>query len=245
MSLKRIVVAILLIVSLLPRPNARSAKLNTMSSYRSTIQRCVSSCRSPRGTWAQTDGCSTASPIANYTPLSMPTNKSRYSSFTGYSSKAIFRASLICTTLDSPTHATIGGMDFYVDTWVRGNDEKFDVGSDREHIDITIRNKGYSMPTGKTYARLVHPLDDQKRKELMIIYGEDLAPTGSPLPTSKRTAKLTTNGRPCRRACSNTPKTGSRSIRSQNLSHPRGDCLRNATIPSYDLPNLRLRSGVP
>ena len=28
------------------------------------------------------------------------------------------------------------------------------------------------------YVRLVHLLDEQKRKELMIIYGEDLAPTG-------------------------------------------------------------------
>ena len=79
---------------------------------------------------------------------------------------------------DSPTHTTIGGMDFYVDTWVRGNDEKFDVGSDREHIESLIHNKGYSMPSGMMYIRLVHLLDDQRRKELMIIYGEDLAPTG-------------------------------------------------------------------
>ncbi len=28
------------------------------------------------------------------------------------------------------------------------------------------------------YVRLVHLLDEQRRKELMIIYGEDLAPTG-------------------------------------------------------------------
>ena len=28
------------------------------------------------------------------------------------------------------------------------------------------------------YVRLVHLLDKEKRKELMIIYGEDLAPTG-------------------------------------------------------------------
>ena len=28
------------------------------------------------------------------------------------------------------------------------------------------------------YVRLVHLLDQEKRKELMIIYGEDLAPTG-------------------------------------------------------------------
>ena len=81
-------------------------------------------------------------------------------------------------TYDSPTHATIGGMDFYVDTWVRGNDEKFDAGSDREHIESMVHNKGYSMPPGMIYVRLVHLLDHQKRKELMIIYGEDLAPTG-------------------------------------------------------------------
>ena len=79
---------------------------------------------------------------------------------------------------DSPTHTTIGGMDFYVDTWVRGSDQKFDAGSDREHIESMIRNKGYTMPSGMMYVRLVHLLDDQKREELMIIYGEDLAPTG-------------------------------------------------------------------
>ncbi len=79
---------------------------------------------------------------------------------------------------DSPTHATIGGMDFFVDSWVRGGDEKFDAGSDREHIESLIHNKGYSMPSGMMYIRLVHLLDDQRRKELMIIYGEDLAPTG-------------------------------------------------------------------
>jgi len=34
------------------------------------------------------------------------------------------------------------------------------------------------MPAGMKYVRLVHLLDEQKRKELMIIYGEDLTPTG-------------------------------------------------------------------
>jgi len=34
------------------------------------------------------------------------------------------------------------------------------------------------MPAGMMYVRLVHLLDEQKRKELMIIYGEDVAPTG-------------------------------------------------------------------
>ncbi len=34
------------------------------------------------------------------------------------------------------------------------------------------------MPAGMMDVRLVHLLDEQKRKELMIIYGEDVTPTG-------------------------------------------------------------------
>jgi hypothetical protein len=79
---------------------------------------------------------------------------------------------------DSPRHATIGGLDFYVDTWVRSNNAEAQKGSDREHIEALVHSKGYVMPAGMMYVRLVHLLDDQKRKELMIIYGEDLAPTG-------------------------------------------------------------------
>jgi hypothetical protein len=79
---------------------------------------------------------------------------------------------------DSPRHAKIGGMDFYVDTWVRANDAEIEPGSDREHIETLIRAKGYKMPAGMMYLRLVRLLDEQKRKELMIIYGEDLASTG-------------------------------------------------------------------
>lgn len=79
---------------------------------------------------------------------------------------------------DSPVHTTIAGMDFFVDTYVRAKDEKDRPGSDREHIEQLIRSKGYSMPEGMMYVRLVHLLDNTKRKELMIIYGEDLAPLG-------------------------------------------------------------------
>jgi hypothetical protein len=81
-------------------------------------------------------------------------------------------------TYDSPRHAQIGGLDFYVDTWVRPNDATTEQGSDREHIETLIRGKGYKMPAGMMYVRLVHLLDDQKRNELMIIYGEDLSDTG-------------------------------------------------------------------
>jgi len=81
-------------------------------------------------------------------------------------------------TYDSPWHATIGGLDFYVDTWVRAKNESIEPGSDRAHIEALIRLKGYKMPDGMMYVRLVHLLDEQNRKELMIIYGEDLTPTG-------------------------------------------------------------------
>jgi hypothetical protein len=80
-------------------------------------------------------------------------------------------------TYDSPKHATIGGLDFYVDTWVRAKDAPSESGSDREHIEALIRAKGYRMPDAMMYVRLVHLLDKEKRKELMIIYGEDLSPT--------------------------------------------------------------------
>lgn len=81
-------------------------------------------------------------------------------------------------TYDSPHHLTIAGWDFYVDTYARPKDQPIEAGSDREHIEATIRKQGYSMPAGMMYVRLVHLLDEHKRKELMIIYGEDLAPTG-------------------------------------------------------------------
>jgi hypothetical protein len=81
-------------------------------------------------------------------------------------------------TYDSPRHAVIGGLDFYVDTWVRPDGAPTESGSDREHIEALVKKAGYRMPPGMMYVRLVHLLDAEKRRELMIIYGEDLAPTG-------------------------------------------------------------------
>ncbi len=81
-------------------------------------------------------------------------------------------------TYDSPRHALIGGLDFYVDTWVRSRTAAIEAGSDREHIEQLIRANGYTMPYGMMYVRFVHLLDKEKRQELMIIYGEDLTPIG-------------------------------------------------------------------
>lgn len=81
-------------------------------------------------------------------------------------------------TYDSPRHATVGGWDFFVDTWVRGRHEPVRPGSDRESVETILKAKGYKMPEDMMYVRLVHLLDAEKRKELMIIYGEDLSSTG-------------------------------------------------------------------
>lgn len=81
-------------------------------------------------------------------------------------------------TYDSPRHVTICGLDFYVDTWVTSRDEKSKPDSDGEHIRSLINDHRYEMPKGMMCVRLVHLLDAEKRKELMIIYGEDLAPFG-------------------------------------------------------------------
>ena len=54
-------------------------------------------------------------------------------------------------TYDSPEHVSIGGLDFYVDSWVRASDEKTEAGSDREHIDELSRRyvgQDYGNPIG-------------------------------------------------------------------------------------------------
>jgi hypothetical protein len=81
-------------------------------------------------------------------------------------------------TYNSPRHAEIAGMDFYVDTWPRATDAKTESGSDLEHLLVLVRNNGYNLPNGMIYARFVHLVDKEKRKELMIIYAEDLEPDG-------------------------------------------------------------------
>ncbi|MBV8832701.1 MAG: hypothetical protein JO108_26160 [Acidobacteriaceae bacterium] len=81
-------------------------------------------------------------------------------------------------TYDSLRTATLGGMSFYVDTWARPANAPTRPGSDVEHMRGLVRAKGYSLPGSMMSVRLVHLLDDAKRKELMIIYSEDLSPTG-------------------------------------------------------------------
>jgi hypothetical protein len=81
-------------------------------------------------------------------------------------------------TYDSPRHIQIGGLDFYVDTWVEPTSDHIKQDSDTEHIHNILQTHGYKLPSGMTSVRLVHLLDDQRRKELMFIYSEDVAAIG-------------------------------------------------------------------
>jgi len=88
-------------------------------------------------------------------------------------------------TYDSPRHANLGGLDFFVDTWVREKSEPTRHGSDLEHIVSLVEAKRYHLPDTMMYVRLVY-LFHEKQKELMIIYAEDTAPTGHTAAELKR-----------------------------------------------------------
>jgi hypothetical protein len=80
---------------------------------------------------------------------------------------------------DSPTRVTLGPLEFFVDPWQSRSDAPYRrPGSDREHVFTLIRARGFKLPEELNSVRLVHLPDAEKRKELMIIYSEDLAPTG-------------------------------------------------------------------
>lgn len=81
----------------------------------------------------------------------------------------------------SPLRREIGGLDFFTDTAPGESSRFFRLGSpgtDGYLARTFAADKGYRMPDHYAYARLVHIPDDAKRKELLIIYIDDLAPKG-------------------------------------------------------------------
>jgi hypothetical protein len=95
-------------------------------------------------------------------------------------------------TYNSTNHASLGGLDFYVDTWTEPTTPRTpdlsdlkaglrakgyampahaDTRSDYQHMYALLRKNGYTLPQRMSSVRLVH-LVDNKRKELMIIYSE-------------------------------------------------------------------------
>lgn len=79
----------------------------------------------------------------------------------------------------SPTRAQLGDLEFIVDGFVMVTPPtQLRAGSDREHVLQLLAAKGFTLPPGMMARRMVHLPTPDRRKELMIIYAEGLAPTG-------------------------------------------------------------------
>lgn len=72
----------------------------------------------------------------------------------------------------------IAGLNFNLRARFGTSAEKPRPGSDLEHVVKLITDAGYKLPPDLMNVRFVHLPDAAKRKELMVIYGEDMAPTG-------------------------------------------------------------------
>jgi hypothetical protein len=73
------------------------------------------------------------------------------------------------------THA---GLDFDVRANFGPTSGPSRPGSDREHVMALIQKAGYTIGAESMNLRLVHLMDEARRKELMFIYAEDLAASG-------------------------------------------------------------------
>lgn len=79
--------------------------------------------------------------------------------------------------------ARLWGTTIWVGGGPRRTSDRARAGSDREHVMGVLARAGYTAPPEMMNARLVQMLDDPEgtgrgREELMLIYSEDLAPTG-------------------------------------------------------------------
>ncbi len=80
--------------------------------------------------------------------------------------------------------ARLWGTTTWVSGWPRRTGDRMRAGSDREHVMGVLAGAGYTAPAEMMNARLVQMLDDpdgtgRGREELMLIYSEDLEPTGT------------------------------------------------------------------
>ncbi len=87
----------------------------------------------------------------------------------------------------SPLRLTLGDFEFYTDTVPAefDPDAKRARGTDGAMARALLASKGYRLPRHFAYARLVYLTDETKRKELMIIFVDDLARYGHTAPELK------------------------------------------------------------
>jgi hypothetical protein len=72
----------------------------------------------------------------------------------------------------------LAGLDFYARARFGLSSEIPKVGSEMERVNKLLQTNGYTLPAEMMNARFIHYLDEPKRRELMIIVSEDLAPAG-------------------------------------------------------------------
>ncbi len=81
---------------------------------------------------------------------------------------------------DSPLRETIDGFEFFIDTYVVEYDpnRRRRPGTDGALARQFLASKGYTFPPHFSYARLVYLTDETRKKELMIIFIDDLSEQG-------------------------------------------------------------------
>jgi hypothetical protein len=78
----------------------------------------------------------------------------------------------------SDESVTFAGLPFHQRTHAGPTSNTPRAGSDGERVRQMLARAGYRLAPEAMNVRLVHLLDDARRKELMFIYGEDLAASG-------------------------------------------------------------------
>lgn len=73
---------------------------------------------------------------------------------------------------------TFGGRPFWKSSHFGPTNNTPRAGGDGERTRQMLARAGYKLPAERMNVRLIHLLDESRRKELMIIYAEDLAPSG-------------------------------------------------------------------
>lgn len=72
----------------------------------------------------------------------------------------------------------IDGLEFNLRARCGPSSEAPQPGSDYEHVRKIIRDAGYTLPDHMMNVRFVHLYDESKRKEVLVLYHEDMAFTG-------------------------------------------------------------------
>ena len=73
---------------------------------------------------------------------------------------------------------TFGGRPFWKSSNFGPTNNTPRAGGDGERTRQMLSRAGYKLPAERMSVRLVHLVDESRRQELMIIYAEDLAPSG-------------------------------------------------------------------